>query len=37
MKSPKTFYVCGACGYTTDVKLRSCPVCQHKHAPAPVE
>ena len=37
MKSPKTFYVCGKCGYTTDVKLRFCPVCQHKQAPAPVE
>lgn len=37
MKEPKTFYVCGKCGYTTDVKLPFCPACQHKAAPKPVE
>ena len=37
MKEPKTFYVCGKCGYTTDVKLPYCPACQHKVAPAAVE
>lgn len=37
MKDPKTFYVCGRCGYTTDVKLPFCPACQHKVAPAAVE
>ena len=37
MKEPKVFYVCGRCGFTTDVKLRSCPGCQHKEAPAMVE
>jgi rubrerythrin len=37
MKEPKTFYVCGKCGYTTDVKLPFCPACQHKVAPAAVE
>lgn len=37
MKEPKTFYVCGKCGYTTDVKLPFCPACQHKASPAAVE
>ena len=37
MKEAKTFYVCGTCGYTTDVKLPFCPACQHKKAPAAVE
>ncbi|HEX6641129.1 MAG TPA: ferritin family protein [Thermoanaerobaculia bacterium] len=37
MKEAKTFYVCGKCGYTTDVKLPFCPACQHKEAPAAVE
>lgn len=37
MKEPKTFYVCGKCGYTTDVKLPFCPACQHKVAPEAVE
>jgi rubrerythrin len=37
MKTPKAFYVCGRCGYTTDVKLPFCPACQHKEAPATVE
>lgn len=37
MKEPKTFYVCGKCGYTTDVKLPFCPACQHKVAPKAVE
>ncbi|MDP9190073.1 MAG: hypothetical protein M3P06_00005 [Acidobacteriota bacterium] len=37
MKEPKTFYVCGKCGYTTDVKLPYCPACQYKHAPDAVE
>ena len=37
MKEPKTFYVCGKCGYTTDVKLPFCPACQHKEAPQAVE
>lgn len=37
MKDAKTFYVCGKCGYTTDVKLPFCPACQHKRAPEAVE
>jgi len=37
MKEPKEFYVCGKCGYTTDVRLPFCPACQHKKAPAAVE
>ena len=37
MKNAKTFYVCGKCGYTTDVKLPFCPACQYKHAPEAVE
>ena len=37
MKNAKTFYVCSKCGYTTDLKLPFCPVCQHKDAPAAVE
>lgn len=37
MKSAKTFYVCGKCGYTTDVRLPFCPACQHKKAPEAVE
>jgi rubrerythrin len=37
MKAPKAYYVCGKCGYTTDVKLPFCPACQHKSAPAAVE
>jgi len=37
MKEPKTFYVCGKCGYTTDVNLPFCPACQHKAAPKAVE
>jgi rubrerythrin len=37
MKEPKSFYVCGKCGYTTDVKLPYCPACQHKHAPVAVQ
>lgn len=37
MKDPKTFYVCGKCGYTTDVKLPFCPACQVKEAPKAVE
>ena len=37
MKEPKTFYVCGKCGYTMDVKLRFCPACQHKSAPMAVD
>ena len=37
MKQPKTFYVCGKCGYTTDVNLPFCPACQHKAAPEAVK
>ena len=37
MKNAKTFYVCGKCGYTTDVKLPYCPACQYKKAPEAVE
>lgn len=33
MKDAKTFYVCGECGYTTDVKLPFCPACQRRHPP----
>ena len=37
MKERKTFYVCGKCGYTTDVRLTFCPACQHRQAPEAVE
>jgi rubrerythrin len=37
MKNAKTFYVCGRCGYTTDVKLRFCPACRHTKGPEAVE
>lgn len=37
MKKAKAFYVCGKCGYTTDVSLPFCPACEHKHPPATVE
>lgn len=37
MKSAKTFYVCGKCGYTTDVSLGFCPACQLRQAPRPVQ
>jgi rubrerythrin len=37
LTSPKTFYVCGACGYATDVKLPLCPACQKKEALETVE
>lgn len=37
LKNAKTFYVCGKCGYTTDVKLPFCPACQHKKAPEAAE
>lgn len=37
MKSAKTFYVCGKCGYTTDVNLPFCPACQIRQAPRPVQ
>ena len=37
MKQRKTFYVCGKCGYTTDVKLPFCPSCQHKQPPAAID
>jgi hypothetical protein len=33
----RAFYVCGNCGYTTDVKLPFWPACQHKIAPQGVE
>jgi rubrerythrin len=32
MKQEKAFYVCGHCGYTTDVKLGFCPSCQKREA-----
>lgn len=32
MKSAKTYYVCGKCGYTTDISLPFCPACQRKEA-----
>jgi rubrerythrin len=35
--APKTYYVCGRCGYTTDVKLTFCPACQHKQAPVAIK
>lgn len=37
MKAAKSFYVCGQCGYTTDVKLSFCPACLHKQALTAVE
>ena len=37
MKNAKTFYVCGKCGYTTDVRLPFCPACQYKKPPEAVE
>jgi rubrerythrin len=32
MKQEKAYYVCGHCGYTTDVKLPFCPSCQKREA-----
>jgi len=29
MKDAKSYYVCLACGYTTEVKLPFCPSCRH--------
>jgi rubrerythrin len=29
MKSAKSYYVCGRCGYVTDVRLPICPSCRH--------
>ncbi len=37
MRQAKVYYVCGKCGYTTDVKLPFCPSCQHDVPPAAVE
>ena len=37
LKSPKTFYVCGHCGYTTDVRLPLCPLCRVAEAPDGVD
>jgi rubrerythrin len=37
LKSPKDYYVCLKCGYTTDVKLPFCPACQLKEPPHHVE
>ena len=37
LKSPKTFYVCGHCGFTTDVRLPLCPLCRVAHAPDGVD
>ncbi len=37
LKSPKTFYVCGHCGYTTDVRLPLCPLCRVAEAPEGVD
>lgn len=36
MRAAKTYYVCGKCGYTTDVKLPFCPSCQHDVPPAAI-
>lgn len=37
LKSPKTFYVCTHCGYTTDVRLPLCPLCRVAEAPEGVD
>ncbi|HEX7193061.1 MAG TPA: ferritin family protein [Thermoanaerobaculia bacterium] len=37
LKSPKSFYVCGHCGYTTDVRLPLCPLCRVAEAPEGVD
>ena len=37
MKSPREYYVCEHCGYTTEVKLPLCPSCRDPHAPPPVQ
>ena len=29
MKTPHAYYVCGKCGYTTDVRLGFCPLCRN--------
>ena len=34
MKEPKTFYVCGHCGYTTDVRLGICALCRGRDVEA---
>lgn len=30
MKKSHTYYVCGRCGYATDVRLPLCPSCRHR-------
>jgi len=37
LKNAKTFYVCGHCGYTTDVRLPLCPLCRVAQAPDGVD
>lgn len=37
LKDAKTFYVCGHCGYTTDVRLPLCPLCRVAEAPEGVD
>lgn len=37
MKEPRTYYVCGHCGYTTDVNLPLCALCRDKHPPHEVD
>lgn len=37
LKEAKTFYVCGHCGYTTDVRLPLCPLCRVAEAPEGVD
>ena len=37
LKTAKTFYVCGHCGYTTDVRLPLCPLCRVAEAPEGVD
>ncbi|HUP44795.1 MAG TPA: ferritin family protein [Thermoanaerobaculia bacterium] len=37
MKARRAYYVCGACGYTTDVKLPLCPACRLRQPPERVD
>jgi rubrerythrin len=36
LTTAKTYYVCGQCGYTTDVALPLCALCRSSRAPKAV-
>jgi rubrerythrin len=37
LKNAKAYYVCGHCGYTTDVRLPLCPSCRKREPPEQIE